>query len=242
VGRARATTSGSASVSRRAPGASSRRPDSATRYGPTRSVSGGARSPPRHRRGRVPGDAPRDSTFWGTGCAEGETLDARLERLAIDRGLVAFNFATPGYNTLQELLVARAFLPDVRPDHVILGLFVGNDPLATWLAAVDAAGNYTVSDARLEAFERELRSRLAPVIWHSSALRVAAAAAWAPRLRYELALRDDVVGRTTEVLDELAALCAAQGVRLSVVVLYPKDAVSGRALAAWTGSRSVGER
>ena len=82
-----------------------------------------------------------DSFFWGVGVEEADTVAAAIEKAGKSR-LAVHNFSVVGYNTVQELLVARSYVGVLQPDHIVLGFFVGNDMVSNALTFVDADGNW----------------------------------------------------------------------------------------------------
>jgi hypothetical protein len=59
--------------------------------------------------------------FWGVGIEETETISSILERLGNPK-LSVYNYSVFGYNTVQELLVARSYLDELKPDHTSQGI------------------------------------------------------------------------------------------------------------------------
>jgi hypothetical protein len=180
-----------------------------------------------------------DSFFWGVGVEESETIAAAMERADKSR-LSVHNFSVVGYNTVQELIVAKSYVDLVQPDHIVLGFFIGNDMVSNALTFVDENGNYAVSDGIEAKMKRELRRRLG-VLFHSVIYRIVALDVYVPRIRYQIATSDEVIARSFELLLELDRVAKRAGARFSVVVLYPRDSVQGGLIEAWSGSRRAGE-
>lgn len=180
-----------------------------------------------------------DSFFWGVGVEESETIAAVIERAGPPR-LSVHNFSVIGYNTVQQLIVARSYIDELKPDHVILGFFVGNDIVSNALTFVDAEGNYATSDAMEAKVRREIRQRMGP-LFHSVIYRILALDIHVPRIRYQIATSEEVIARSFKLLLELDALARRAGAKFSVVVLYPRDSVQGGLVEAWSGSRDAGE-
>lgn len=180
-----------------------------------------------------------DSFFWGVGVEESETVASELER-AGSPNLSVHNFAVVGYNTVQELIVARSYVERVRPDHIILGYFVGNDMVSNAMTFIDDNGDYAASDEMQAQVKRELKQRLG-VLFHSVIYRIVALGTHVPRIRYQIATREEVLARSYRLLVELDALAKRAGAKFSVVVLYPRDGVEGGIVEAWSGSRRAGE-
>jgi len=179
-----------------------------------------------------------DSFFWGVGVDESKTIAAALNRAGAPR-LSVHNLSVVGYNTVQELIVARSYVDVVRPDHIVLGFFVGNDMVSNAMTFVDDNGNFAASDAMEAKVKRELRERMG-VLFHSVIYRIVALDVHVPRIRYQIATSDEVIGKSYALLADLDALAKRAGARFSVVVLYPRDGVDGGMVEAWSGSRRAG--
>ena len=70
-----------------------------------------------------------DSMLFGIGAAAQQTVEAEMERLLKRLGVAVpvHTLAVPGYNTVQELQLMRAYGELLQPDFTILGLFIAND-------------------------------------------------------------------------------------------------------------------
>jgi hypothetical protein len=69
-----------------------------------------------------------DSFTFGTGVREEATYVRRLEELfGGENRLLSFNAGMPGFGPIDELLVLRRHLDEIRPDIVVVGLYSGND-------------------------------------------------------------------------------------------------------------------
>jgi hypothetical protein len=188
-----------------------------------------------------------DSMLLGVGAGEQERIDVQLEELGrLESGdsipsLSVFNFSVGGFNTAQELVVLRQFIGEVHPDAVVIGFFVANDflPNATW--KVDSAGNYQVDPEREQALREEVGAKRPYLLFPSVVWRIPALNLYMPRLRYAVASRPEIMGRSFDLLRQIQEDCRKQGVALLVVVIYPWDAVRGGWLEAWTRSRSAGQ-
>ncbi len=185
-----------------------------------------------------------DSFFAGYGVSNDELLSAEIERIASRRlgpgkPVTVYDYAVGGYNTVQQLLVARTYVPQVNPDHIILGLFVGNDVIPNAIAFVDDGGNYATDADKEREVRRMLRQKLGWALG-SRAFRVAAQDLYLPRLRYQIGSQPAILARTVKLLQELDADAEARGIRFSVVIIYPRDAVRGGLVASWSGSRRLG--
>jgi hypothetical protein len=184
-----------------------------------------------------------DSMFWGVGVEEPDMVSSVMERLGHSSvsmpHLSVYNYSVSGYNTVQELLVAKAHIDSVEPDHLVLGFFIGNDILPNAIASVDRNGNYSPSRETESRMRRQLRRRLG-VLFHSLILREIALRAYVPRLRYQIASRDHVIGRSYALLAEFDQLARSKRVRFSVAILYPRDSVRGGLVEWWSNSREIG--
>ncbi len=184
-----------------------------------------------------------DSMVFGLGLEQEETLPSQVETFARETnpGVVVHNGAISGMNTAQELAVAMQLLPVLQPDQVILGYFVGNDPLANMLSDVDEAGRVTFSEEEVTALRARLGGHLRPLV-SSVAFRAAALRYYVPRLRYVWSGREEALDRSVELLLRMSDECVRASTKFSVLVIYPRDGVAGGLRSAMAGSRGVGER
>jgi len=180
-----------------------------------------------------------DSFFWGVGVKESETIASVMEKLGAPK-VSAYNFSVVGYNTVQEVLVARAYLDALKPDHIILGFFVGNDIIPNAITFIDKIGNFSTSDDMELKVRDDLRESFG-VLFHSVIVRIIALPVYIPRVRYKIALSDDVIAKSYERLIELNSLARGNGARFSVVIFYPQDSVQGGLVGVWSNSRKAGE-
>ena len=180
-----------------------------------------------------------DSMFYGVGVQEPEMVSAVLEEQG-GAGLSVYNYSVSGYNTVQEMIVAKTYAESLQPDHIILGFFIANDVIPNAIAYVDAEGNYSTSAKMAQAIRNQLQQSLG-VLYHSTALRIIAHRVYVPRLRYQVANSDEVISRSYELLSEFDRFARERDVRFSVVILYARDAVKGGMLQAWSNSRETGE-
>ncbi len=179
-----------------------------------------------------------DSMFWGIGVNDLATIPAVIEREG-GKDVKAFNYSVTGYNTVQEYLVAENNLGQVRPNHLILGFFVGNDIVPNAVSNIDANGNYTVSTEEESKIRDDLRGRLG-VLFYSTLYRKLSLNGYMPRVRYQIASHPDLINRSFEMIAKMKALAKANNARFSVVVLYPRDSVEGGVKEWWSNSRNVG--
>ena len=188
-----------------------------------------------------------DSFFYGTGVEEEDMISTWLERLSAEDesarvSLTAYNFAVFGYNTVQQLIVAREFVQEVGPQEIVLGLFIGNDVLPNALSYIDGEGNYAFSEERLASMRNELQSYYPPVLGASVVYRIAARLTLVPRLRYQMASRPEILEETYSLLKELRDLSLANESGFTIVIIYPRDGMVGGFRQWWTKSRVVGKR
>ena len=184
-----------------------------------------------------------DSMVFGHGLEEEQTLPSQVETLGreTDPGVVVYNGAVSGMNTVQELAVAMQLLPVLQPDQVVLGYFVGNDPLANTFCDVDENGRVTFSVEGGGRLRDELEEHLRPLL-RSVAFRAIALRYYVPRLRYEWSGRQEVLDRSLELLLRLSDQCERAGAGFAVLVIYPRDGVAGGLRPVLSGSRRIGEQ
>jgi len=102
-----------------------------------------------------------DSMVFGHGLGEEDTLPHRVElrlRTSVPGGVV-YNGAISGMNTVQELAAVLQLLPILAPDRVILGYFIGNDPLANTFSEVGDDGRVIFSDDDVGRLQTDLDRR-----------------------------------------------------------------------------------
>ena len=182
-----------------------------------------------------------DSMVFGHGLGEEDTLPHRVElrlRTSVPGGVV-YNGAISGMNTVQELAAVLQLLPILAPDRVILGYFIGNDPLANTFSEVGDDGRVIFSDDDVGRLQTELDEHLRPLL-PSVAFRSVALRYYVPRLRYLWSGREDVLDRSCELLSRIRDVCTQAGARFSVVIIYPRDAVTGGLTSLLSSSRNVG--
>ena len=180
-----------------------------------------------------------DSFFWGVGVENSETISSVMEDIGKPI-LSAYNFSTVGYNTVQELLVAQSYVKSLKPDHVILGFFIGNDIISNAITFVDENGNYAISGEWEGRIRSELRRSMG-LLFHSVIFRIIALSVYIPRVRYQIAITDDVIAKSYERISELRQLAINSGSEFSVVIFYPQDSVQGGIVEAWSNSRKAGQ-
>ena len=184
-----------------------------------------------------------DSMLFGIGATAQQTVEAEMERILKERlgaAVPVTTLAVPGYNTVQELQLLRAYGELLQPDFVILGLFVGNDILPNWLAKVTANGTYRQDAARRAEIEGIIKAKMA-MFEHSVALRVMLGPAMTPRIRYELSRRKEILDSTLHWIDLISMEAANVGSDFAVLILHPADGLAGGILQWWSRSRETGE-
>ena len=184
-----------------------------------------------------------DSMLFGIGAAAQQTVEAEMKRLLKERlgaAVPVHTLAVPGYNTVQQLQLMRAYGELLQPDFTVLGLFVANDVLPNHLAKVTADGTYRQDAARRAEIEGTIKARLA-VFEHSVALRVMLGPVMAPRIRYELSRRKEILDSTLRHVDLISMEAANVGSDFAVLVIYPADGLAGGILQWWSRSRETGK-
>lgn len=186
-----------------------------------------------------------DSFFYGTGLQTDETISAQLEQIAkqdpaCQRPLKVYNFARPGYCTVQELVVLRTYAPKVAPDQVILGFFAANDVIANALTGIDEKGNFSPDPAMIAKYRNDLTSNLGLARFSLIGRLVDLSPFSIGRRYYQLAIRPDYFERNERWLTSFRDDCRAAGYRYGVVFQHSKDTLvdgwrnylySGRELA-----------
>jgi len=172
-----------------------------------------------------------DTFFWGMGVEEENMISSNLElmesQLSIPHlSLSVYNYSMPGYNTSQESLVLRAYAHQVNPDHVILGFFPGNDVIPNALTFIDEEGNIASHHEMIQRAKKNLR-RSFSLLFHSIVFRILAVSTYVPKVRYEIATRGEIIRRSYALLKELKRETQSLGSWLSVVIIHPRDSVSG---------------
>ena len=76
---------------------------------------------------------------------------------------------------------------------------------------------------------------------HSVALRVMLGPVMAPRIRYELSRRKEILDSTLRHVDLISMEAANVGSDFAVLVIYPADGLAGGILQWWSRSRETGE-
>jgi hypothetical protein len=169
-----------------------------------------------------------DSFFFGTGLQPDETIGEQLEQIArkdpaCKRPLKVYNFARPGYCTVQELVVLRTYAAKVAPDYVILGFFAANDMIANTLTRIDEKGNFSTDPAMIAKYRNDLTSNLGLARFSLIGRIVALSPFSTGRLFYQLANRPDYLEPNERWLTTFRDDCRAAGYRYGVVFQHSKD-------------------
>ncbi|MFC1849055.1 SGNH/GDSL hydrolase family protein [candidate division CSSED10-310 bacterium] len=185
-----------------------------------------------------------DSMFFGEGVNYEFTVSAQLERLVSQqtrsRKFKTYNFSVGGYNTIQELLVAKTYTDDLQPDHIILGFFIANDVIPNAVGKIDENGNYAFDMIMEQNIKKRLRESFS-LFFNSVALRIMALAVFVPKIRYQLAAKTDIMNKSFELVTDLNQFAHNRNIHCSVVIIYPRDAVAGGIIQYWSQSRKVGQ-
>ena len=185
-----------------------------------------------------------DSMFWGVGVERPETIATLVRKMGESLQqptLSVYNYSVSGYNTVQELLVARDHVAHVEPDHIILGFFIANDIIPNAIASVDGTGNYTTSAAMINGLKNDIKERFG-VFFNSVVFRILAFHAYVPRLRHEIATSDEIIERSYALLKEFNGFAKRNQSRFSVVIFHPLNSVQGGVVTWWTKSRETGKK
>jgi lysophospholipase L1-like esterase len=184
-----------------------------------------------------------DSFFWGTGVDEQNTISAYLElfskRLHPSRlSLSVYNYAVSGYNTNQQLLVLRSFAQKVQPDHVVLGFFPGNDVIPNASTFINEEGKYASHYRMIQRVKEDLRESFS-FLFNSVIFRIVALQTYVPKIRYQIAIREEIIGKSYDLLEAFKHDTQSRGIRFSIIIIHPRDSVQGGIVQAWSNSRKV---
>jgi hypothetical protein len=175
---------------------------------------------------------------------EDETLGVQLEQIGasdgqVKRPLRIYNFARPGYCSVQELAVARTYAARVRPDLLILGFFAGNDVIANALTRLDEQGNFVPVPEQIERFRRVFMSDLDP--WrHSLIARVMTLTSpFGCRLYYRIGRQPWVLEKNYEVIRQFQEFSHEHSYRFAVVFQHTTDSLQAGLKAALYRSDEV---
>ncbi len=182
-----------------------------------------------------------DSMFFGVGLDEERTLAGQLEHMSAAAGqpVTVYNYAMMGFSTVQALIAAHTFAPQLQPDHMVLGIFLANDLLPNAISHADSNNHLAYDPERIDHLRNALHARLNPLM-SSMALRAWALEAWTPRLRYMFSSEERFLQSTYRLIDDFAALADSLQARASIVIIYPRYAVETSLVRLWSGSRTPG--
>ena len=164
--------------------------------------------------------------LFGVGLEEEQAVAGQLERISANAGqpLTVYNYAMLHFSTVQSLIAARAFAPQLASNHMLLGIFVANDLLPNAIAYADEHNHLAYDAAEIERLRTALHRYIRPLM-PSIALRAWALQAWMPRLRYAFSTEEHFLSATYRLIDEFAHLANSLGARPSVVIIYPRYAL-----------------
>jgi len=182
-----------------------------------------------------------DSMLFGVGLEEEQAVAGQLEHISANAGqpLTVYNYAMLHFSTVQSLIAARAFAPQLAPNHMLLGIFVANDLLPNAIAYADEHNHLAYDAADIERLRTALHRYIRPLM-PSIALRAWALQAWMPRLRYAFSTEEHFLSATHGLIDQFAHLATSLGARPSVVIIYPRYALENSLIRVWSGSRKPG--
>ena len=182
-----------------------------------------------------------DSMLFGVGLENKLAVAGQLERIGVAEGkpLTVYNYAMLHFSTVQSLIAARTFAPQLSPDHMLLGIFVANDLLPNAIAYADENNHLAYSAAQIERLRTTLHGYINPLM-PSIALRAWALQAWMPRLRYAFSSEKRFLNITHELIDQFTHLSTSLGAQPSVVIIYPRYALENSLVRFWSGSRQPG--
>jgi lysophospholipase L1-like esterase len=190
-----------------------------------------------------------DSVTFGFGVNDRETFCAQTETLLRERmpgvDLDVVNIAVPGFDTRQEVVLLRRTVSQLEPNLVLVGLYSNDVPDAL----EDGTGGTTVATPR-GGTNQPLQMNAAPTSWWDIHLRKSRAVyaigralrrfahkgEWGmSRFTMELDMLegrntpqlDEAWARVSRQFDELRSLAAVHGFAVGVVVLPPREQVSG---------------
>ena len=185
-----------------------------------------------------------DSMLFGVGVDEDRTIAACVEQIAQReapaRRVTVYDYSVPGYNTVQALQAGRAFACQASPNQIVLGVFITNDLLPNVMVYADPQGLLATDSVRVRQVEQHLRERVS-ILDRATFTRILALAAYVPRLRYQFSSEPDIIGHTYSLLTQCADLARSCNATLSVVVVYPRQAVAGGLVGTWSESRKPGQ-
>ncbi|MEA3492283.1 MAG: SGNH/GDSL hydrolase family protein [Campylobacterota bacterium] len=180
-----------------------------------------------------------DSMFWGVGVEEEDTISAIMEKSGKTK-LSVYNYSVSGYNTVQELIVAKEYIERVEPDQVILGFFIANDIIPNAVTYIDEDGNYRNSAEISEEIKEQLKDRFG-IFYNSVIFRIVALSVYVPRLRYQIASSSEVIAKSYILIDQFDKLAKKNSIKFSIVIFYPRDSIQGGIVEKWSNSINTGK-
>ncbi|MEC7227957.1 MAG: hypothetical protein VXW00_13880 [Candidatus Latescibacterota bacterium] len=182
-----------------------------------------------------------DSMLFGVGLANELAVAGQLEHISVAAGrpLTVYNYAMLHFSTVQSLIAARTFAPQLAPNHMLLGIFVANDLLPNSIAYADENNHLAYSTTQIERLRTALHGYINPLM-PSIALRAWALQAWMPRLRYAFSSEKRFLDATHELIDQFTHLATSLDAQPSVVIIYPRYALENSIVRFWSGSRQPG--
>ena len=172
-----------------------------------------------------------DSFFYGHWIEEPDTIAVQIEKMArsdqgVKRPLRVYNFAHPGFCTVQELLVAQTFAAELQPDAIMLGFFAANDVIPNALTMIDEERHFVPVPERVSRFRNELRAELGP-LRHSLIFRLASlTSAYGSLVVYRMGAKPWVLEHNFKVLEQFQSFCRDHRYRFDVVFQHTNDSLS----------------
>jgi hypothetical protein len=171
-----------------------------------------------------------DSYFYGAYVSSEETVAEQLEGFResdqeVKRPLRVYNFAIPGYCSVQELVVAKTYAAQIQPDAIILGFFAANDLIPNALTRINDAGEFVPDAKRIEQFREDLRAELGP--WRHSVIarRVFLTNPSGTRLIYRIGRQAWILEQNFDVLLQFESFCQHHGYRFGVVFQHTAESL-----------------
>jgi GDSL-like Lipase/Acylhydrolase family len=186
-----------------------------------------------------------DSVTYGVGVEFPYAYPQVVEELAAQssghtKKLISYNFAIPGYDTVQDLVVLRTYFDQVQPDHVVLTFATCDDFLSNYTAKIDTNGNRVHRLEERNEIQDKIRKRY-PALDKSMLFRLFAFRFLSSSLYYELARAQPVMTRSCQLLDEFVEFCRARRANATVVIDYAQDVMCDKWYCHWTGGAECGK-
>jgi hypothetical protein len=185
-----------------------------------------------------------DSMCFGVGVDQKDTIESYLEDIFLKNhktghSLQVYNFSVSGYDNVQELAVAKEFAPKIKPDIVIMGLFIANDILSNAVSFIDSHGNYQISNKMTNIMKDNIENDLG-IFKYSALLRALSIPIYAPRVRYQISRQPSVIEKTFSIISQANKYCKDNGALFCLLIIYPRDSIQGGIIEAWSQSKRVG--